>query len=75
MPFYYYKGKMLCYLWIHKKFQQPYIGLVDGNRLQHEDLLQEKRARMKILLINHLEDIPSAKTKFILNRAIAIVNT
>ncbi|UKT62279.1 hypothetical protein LOK61_10945 [Pedobacter mucosus] len=66
---------MLCYLWIHKKFQQPYIGLVDGNRLQHEDLLQEKRARMKILLINHLEDIPSAKTKFILNRAIAIVNT
>ncbi|WP_316830012.1 DUF1801 domain-containing protein [Pedobacter aquatilis] len=70
MPFYYYKGKMLCYLWNHKKFHQPYIGFVDGNKIEHEDLLQEKRARMKILLINDFEDIPKEKIKSILQQAI-----
>jgi len=25
MPFYYFKGKMFCYLWIHKKLLQPYM--------------------------------------------------
>lgn len=71
MPFYYYKGKMFCYLWIHKKLHQPYIGLVDGNKIQHEDLLQEKRSKMKILLINHQEDILVDKIKSILNQAFA----
>jgi len=69
MPFYYYKGKMFCYIWMHKQLHQPYIGLVDGNKIEHEDLLQEKRARMKILLINHLEDIPKKKIESILKQA------
>ena len=69
MPFYYYNGKMFCYLWVHKKLHQPYIGLVDGQKIEHEDLLQEKRARMKILLINHLEDIPKKKIESILKQA------
>lgn len=72
MPFYYYKGKMLSCLWIHRKYHQPYIGLVDGNKIDHKDLLQEKRARMKILLINHLEDIPEEKIKNILKQALAL---
>jgi len=72
MPFYYHKGKMFCYLWTHKKLHQPYIGLVDGNKIEHEDLLQEKRARMKILLINHLEDIPKKKIESILKQAFAL---
>ena len=52
LPFFYYNGKMLCYLWIHKKYKKPYIGFVDGHLLNDEDLLVEKRAKMKILLIN-----------------------
>jgi hypothetical protein len=52
MPFYYYHGKMLCYLWVHKISGNPYLGLVDGHRINHSDLLQEKRARMKIFLID-----------------------
>ncbi len=24
MPFFCYKGKMFCYLWVHKKYKQPY---------------------------------------------------
>lgn len=72
MPFYYYKGKMFCYLWIHKKINQPYIGLVDGNKIDHEDLLQESRTRMKILLINHFDDIPEEKLKSILHQGFTL---
>lgn len=74
MPFYYHKGKMFCYLWNHKKFHQPYIGLVDGHKIDHQDLLQEKRARMKILLINHHDDIPEEKIKAILKQAFTLRN-
>jgi len=63
---------MFCYIWVHKKLHQPYIGLVDGKHIEHEDLLQEKRARMKILLINHLEDIPKRKIETILAQAFAL---
>ena len=58
MPFYVYNGKMFCYLWIHKKYGQPYIGFVEGDKLNHADLLKEKRARMKIFLIDPAKDIP-----------------
>lgn len=58
MPLFCYKGKMMCYLWVHKKFKQPYIGFVEGKCLEHQDLLQEKRARMKILLVDAEKDIP-----------------
>jgi len=72
LPSYYHKGKMFCYLWIHKKYHQPYIGFVDGNKIDHEDLLQEKRAKMKILLVNHLEDISEDKIKSMLKQALAL---
>lgn len=72
LPFYYIKGKMMCYLWIHKKYKQPYIGIVRGNEIQHKDLLQEKRARMKILLIDPAKDIPVRKIKSILSSVIAL---
>lgn len=48
MPFFCYKGKMFCYLWVHKKHKQSYIGFVEGKRLEHEDLIIESRSRMKI---------------------------
>lgn len=69
LPFYYYKGKMFCYLWIHKKYKQPYIGIVAGEKLEHPDLLLEKRARMKILLVNPEADIEVEKIKQILQQA------
>ena len=66
MPFYCYKGKMFCYLWVHKKHFQPYIGIVEGAKIQHPELIQEKRARMKILLIDANKDIPVKKINGIL---------
>jgi len=70
MPFYCYRGKMLCYLWVHKTLGKPYLGLVDGNRINHPDLLQEKRARMKIFLIDPTKDIPVKKLNVLLKLAI-----
>ena len=63
MPVYCYKGKMLCYFWIHKKYKSngiplPYIGVIDGNMIDDPDLIKEGRTRMKILLIDPNEDIP-----------------
>ncbi len=70
MPFFCYKGKMFCYLWIHKKFQQPYIGIVEGNHLNHSDLIIEKRSRMKIMLFDVKKDLPIKKIESILQEAL-----
>lgn len=72
MPFYCYNGKMFCYLWVHKKYRQPYIGIVDGKLIDHPDLIQEKRARMKILLLDAEKDIPVRKINTILQAALAL---
>jgi len=72
MPFFCYKGKMFCYLWVHKKLHHPYIGMVEGKRLDHPDLIIEKRARMKIMLFNAAEDLPLETINTILSQAIAL---
>ncbi len=72
MPFYCLNGKMVCYLWVHKKYHQPYIGIVEGKSIKHPDLLQEKSARMKILLIDANKDIPVKKINGILKEVLAL---
>ena len=72
MPFYYYRGKRVCYLWIHKKYRQPYLGIVEGKLVEHPDLLMEKRAKMKILLIDPAKDIPVKKLKEILKQTLGL---
>ena len=72
LPFFYYKGKMLCYFWIHKKHKQPYIGFVDGGLINHPDLLQEKRARMKILLVDPNKDINILTITEIMTQALQV---
>jgi hypothetical protein len=72
MPFYYYKGKRFCYLWIHKKYQKPYIGIVDGKKINHPDLLLEKRTRMKILLLDPYKNIPIKKINPLLKEVLAL---
>lgn len=70
MPFFCYKGKMFCYLWVHKKLLQPYIGIVEGNRIDHPKLITEKRARMKIMLFEADKDLPLEIIEAILKQAI-----
>ncbi|MCB0696898.1 MAG: DUF1801 domain-containing protein, partial [Chitinophagaceae bacterium] len=69
MPVYYYKGKMFCYIRVHKKYKEPYIGVVEGGKIEHPNLLKEDRARMKIFLIDPSEDIPVDTIKEVLEIA------
>jgi hypothetical protein len=70
MPFFCYKGKMFCYLWVHKKHRQPYIGLVEGKHFNESFLIGEERARMKIMLIDPDKDLPIKTIKTLLQKAI-----
>lgn len=70
MPFFCYKGKMFCYLWIHKKHKQPYIGIVEGKHFDESFLLQEARSRMKIMLFNPQEDLPLEQIEMVIEKAL-----
>ncbi|MBK9686399.1 MAG: DUF1801 domain-containing protein [Saprospiraceae bacterium] len=72
MPFFSYKGKMFCYLWVHKKYKQPYIGIVEGQRFNDPDLLQESRSRMKIMLLNPEINLPVKKIKNLLKKVLTL---
>jgi hypothetical protein len=75
MPFFCYKGKMFCYLWVHKTLHQPYLGIVEGKHIHHPKLLQEKRSRMKTMLFDANKDLPSKTIKAILKQAIDLYKT
>lgn len=70
MPFFCYKGKMFCYLWIHKKLKQPYIGIVEGKHFDEPFLIQEARSRMKIMMLDHNEDLPLKRIENVLEKAL-----
>lgn len=57
LPFFYFKGKMFCYLWKDKITSEPYIGIIKGNHMDHPLLEKGKRKKMKIFRINPNEDI------------------
>ncbi|WP_435353307.1 DUF1801 domain-containing protein [Emticicia sp. SJ17W-69] len=70
LPFFCYKEKMFCYLWIRPKTKHPYIGFVEGKHIEHPDLLAEKRSRIKILLFDPNEDLPIEIIETIIQKAI-----
>ena len=73
MPFFCFRGKMFCYLRIHKKYNQPYLGIVEGKRFDHPALLIEKRSRMKIMLFDPNKDLPIKTINDILQLAISFI--
>lgn len=75
MPFFCYKGKMFCYLWTHKQHRQPYIGIVEGKHFDQPFLIQEKRSRMKIMLLDPLQDLPVTTIRSIILQAIDLYKT
>jgi hypothetical protein len=75
LPFFYYKGKMFCYLWVHKKFNQPYIGFINGNKINHPKLIIENRKQIKIMLFNPNEDLLLKTIKTILKQGIDLYKT
>ncbi len=73
--FFYYKGKMFCYLWFHKKRKQPYLALVEGKYFDETFLLQENRSRIKIMLLDPNEDLPITILNNLLQKAIDLYRT
>lgn len=72
MPFFCYKGKMFCYLWIEKKTNFPYMGIVEGNKTDHPELIQNDRSRMKIIRFDPNEDLPINTILEILDRVLLL---
>jgi hypothetical protein len=72
MPFFLYRKKMFCYFWTRKESGQPYLGLVEGNRLFHPELIQEGRARMKIFLLDPTKKVPVQTISMLLAQAIEL---
>ena len=72
IPCFLLKKKMFCYLNIYQKTGEPYILWVDGHLLEHPDLEQGDRKRMKILRVNPSRDIQLQKIHSILEQALEI---
>lgn len=72
MPVFCYRGKMFCYLWTRKDNADPYLGMVEGQRLFHPQLVQGDRLRMKVLYLDPRQCLPEALVRSILDEAIAL---
>lgn len=75
MPVFCYKKKMFCYLWLHKKYKQPYLGIVEGKHFNQSFLFGEKRSRMKIMLFDPAADLPVETINSILQQALDLYRT
>jgi hypothetical protein len=72
LPFFYYKGKMLAYLWKDKLTQEPYIGIANGGAIDHPCLEQGDRKRMKIFRVDPNQDIPVDDIREVIALAIKV---
>ena len=75
MPCFCYKKKMFCYLWIDKKTEEPYILMVEGKYLNHPELEEGNRSRMKIFRVNPNKDLPIRTIEGILQKALDLYRT
>ncbi len=58
MPCFCSRKKMFCYLWTDKKTREPYLLMVEGNRLHHPLLEAGSRSRMKIFRVKPHRNLP-----------------
>ncbi|MFK5972079.1 MAG: DUF1801 domain-containing protein [Flavobacteriaceae bacterium] len=70
MPCFCYKKKMFCYLWTDKKTDEPYLLMVEGKHLNHSELEEGNRSRMKIFRVNPNKDLPINRIELVLNDAL-----
>ena len=57
MPCYLLSNKLFCYIWKDKKSEHPYLLIVNGHLIDHPNLIQGNRKKMKILPIDPNMDI------------------
>lgn len=69
-PCFMYKKRMFTYLMVEKKTNSPYILVVEGNRIEHPNLDQGDRKRMKVFRVNAEEDLPIDDIRLVLKMAL-----
>src|SRR3546814_21199455 len=57
MPFFYFRKRMFCYLWVEQRTGQPYLSMLDGKFIDHPVNEQESRRRMIILRLATESDL------------------
>lgn len=72
-PFFVYKKRNFCYLWINKQTGQPYVGLVRGGDIEHPLLEAEGRKLIKVLRIDTGEDLPVVAMEEIFEEAMRLM--
>lgn len=70
MPCFTFKNKMFAYLWEDKKTGEPYILFVEGKHLDHPNLVQGDRKRMKTFAVDPNKDLPIRVIQQLLSSAI-----
>lgn len=70
LPFFIYRGRMFCYLWKDKKTKFPYLGVVEGRRIEHPLLIQGNRKRMKVISFDPQKDLPVREMEEILQQCL-----
>lgn len=70
MPVYCYKGKMFCYIRVDATRLQPYIGMVEGKKLDYPGLEIGTRSRMKVMFFDPEADLPIGVLHAMLNEAL-----
>lgn len=71
-PFFTYQNKNVCYLWLDKRSRHPYVGFIDGHKIDHPLLLIGNRKQIKILPIDPNADLPVEALQEILAAALAL---
>jgi hypothetical protein len=71
-PFYYYKGKWLCFISYDKKTSVIYVSMVNGYKITHPKLLSEGRKKMKIFYVDAEKDTDVKSLKAILRKAVVL---
>lgn len=70
LPYFEYKGKMLCYFWKDKNSREPYVGFAKGKFLNHPMLMQGDRKLVKVFHLNPDKDLPIDSFTEVLEMAI-----
>lgn len=71
-PFYYYKGKWLCYVSTNKKNKSIYIGFIKGHLMQHTKLVSEGRKQIKVFHLDANKDIDVKSLNAIMKKALKL---
>ncbi len=74
MPTFFVKKRRFCYLWVDKLTHHPYIGFIDGNRMDHPSLEAGDRSRMKIYRVHPETDLPVDEIRSLLQAAIQLAS-